>query len=1822
MKKILFTFFTLVLFALQVRAQNYTPNALLDTVFDKSGNKYILSDILVPFVADPGRATQLTCGYFNLYLEPGCGFENGATDYVNRQNVLCQVFSEISNFIVSPNPSVKVNIWVRDISKLPTSNGTCPPYALGLATSFYDAPAGLSKSGIVDGEVWKTINAGTDSYKNVTSPLISIGGQTAPSSGAFYHGMLAFNFCSSQVTWNTNLSIPIASIPANSYDLYSVVLHEVTHALGFASLIDQNGKSRLGANFKYYTRYDMFLKKGGQSIITNTGSCSSLYGYQYNPSLNLNVLVAGGIAGCVNTGSPIDNTVCANAITFTGSVNQAVYTPNCFEIGSSLSHFEDLCHSPTAYGNDLYYVMSNAGGQGPAYVKRYLKPEERMALCDLGYQVKPIYGSSGNSSLINYQTTECGVGMQIVGIHDGINANATYTNVVINNSTGNLISGFLANDIGANSFECPEDVYGNGTINSVTSNSFKYNPTVPGVALIRYVPINTTTGKKGNITYIYIRIKNTSCVSNTCQMVNNGGFENSTGCYVIGDKGHSSCWDTFTGTPDLFVRTACTYGDFFPQLGVSGCGSGIIVPDSWDASAGNNHYIALYGSAIGAETVQGELSSPIVPNVQYTLRFWEFSRNCNFSSKPDNTGKISFAGNDNTNLSSGLGNFDPASPAFIYLSANTKDISLIQDDKWHQYTINFIYTGTKNLNSLFVYNYNSTGYPSYIYMDDISILPTSSAGSFTPPTLLCLGQNIADLSVYAFPASGTFSGPGVNNNGGVYSFNSTTAGIGDKIIQYTYTASNGCVYVIPAVITVLSLPIPTATATPSTIYSGITSQLNASPTGVGFTYSWLPTIGLTSPNIANPIASPASTTTYTVTVSNGGCTGTATVIVTVVPPPQCSLSSINYAVTNGQNSSTVFGTNVTVTGKNITITGTLNIDASVTFSNCNILMLDATSKIQLLNTSTLQLINQTHLYSCSVMWDGIYVQNGTSLITGSSAFIEDAQHAINVAQGGTATIDQTIFNKNLVAVELTANTLATSPINITGSVITSRNIPSAALTTSNPTVAMVKADIVLTTPTYTTSVLKSPLADRKGYCGINVTDVTTINIGSVSAATKLNIFDWIMCGINLTRSNALIYNNQFQNLLGYNISQQTICLPPPAPCYDNYYTSGLGITAYGTANTGTNIVTVGGTAPNQANTFNNTYRAVSVTNYQTQNIVGNSITNTRTGPFTPLGTLNYGQYGININSPTPNNTINISNNTLIKNCETGIWVNRGSLNALQTTSLTIQNNGDVTIPTPSITADANGYCKTGIYVSDLNTSSTPASGVWSISNNAISEAATGISLLNVKKPAGAPYNFQVTYNSIKTRYATTGNTNGIMAKGCNSVEITANHTNYTIPTAHPYSYETNGNLLAYGIYLQNSSNMLVSCNTVERAARSLVFYNNCLSSALANTHVGVFSNTMSRAQDGFVLLTSGIIGQQGDASIMASDNKWDLTTTPTTFTRSQTMADNSDANSSKLYVHNTPATLPTTNALIGIATPYSSITLPITTGGANGCGGVPPALMAQTQNTSASNTTSYGNELKTIAQDTKPLAAYSDAAHWDRNRFVYNEVKNNTALSKNNTALQSFYTKNTSGTIGKLASIEDKITTGDYAGANSINTGIKPTLTIEQNQQTINDLILRKLLNVNYVYSDGDKTTLSSIANQCPVDGGNAVYQARVLLMTINNTVIDFVDNCIVGKTAGRSMEEIPLDTATVIDARSKAFKLYPNPNDGNMIFEYSLEEQSSGTFILYDITGRVINKYKLTAGQSNELKISENELNNGVYFYSVIIDNSIKAYSKIVIVK
>jgi hypothetical protein len=83
-----------------------------------------------------------------------------------------------------------------------------------------------------------------------------------------------------------------------------------------------------------------------------------------------------------------------------------------------------------------------------------------------------------------------------------------------------------------------------------------------------------------------------------------------------------------------------------------------------------------------------------------------------------------------------------------------------------------------------------------------------------------------------------------------------------------------------------------ASVTSNIVCPGIQTQLNAT-THVGATYSWVPTTGLSNANIANPVATPLTTTTYSVTADSAGIKATSSVTITVHAAPTALVSYSN-----------------------------------------------------------------------------------------------------------------------------------------------------------------------------------------------------------------------------------------------------------------------------------------------------------------------------------------------------------------------------------------------------------------------------------------------------------------------------------------------------------------------------------------------------------------------------------------------------------------------------------------------------------------------------------------------------------------------------------------------------------------------------------------------------------------------------------------------------------------------------------------------------------------------------------------------------------------
>jgi gliding motility-associated-like protein len=170
----------------------------------------------------------------------------------------------------------------------------------------------------------------------------------------------------------------------------------------------------------------------------------------------------------------------------------------------------------------------------------------------------------------------------------------------------------------------------------------------------------------------------------------------------------------------------------------------------------------------------------------------------------------------------------------------------------------------------------------------VNQLPIVNAGASLS---VCSGSN-ANLSAtgansYVWSPSTFLNNPNIPNP--IASPTTTT--------QYIVTGTdlNLCSNSDTIIVTVNPLPVANA-GTNTSICAGDTTMLNASGGG---TYSWSPAIGLSNTNISNPLAFPASTTTYSLTVSGAGfCSSTSQVTITVNSVPVATASA-DASICNG-----------------------------------------------------------------------------------------------------------------------------------------------------------------------------------------------------------------------------------------------------------------------------------------------------------------------------------------------------------------------------------------------------------------------------------------------------------------------------------------------------------------------------------------------------------------------------------------------------------------------------------------------------------------------------------------------------------------------------------------------------------------------------------------------------------------------------------------------------------------------------------------------------------------------------------------------------------
>lgn len=157
------------------------------------------------------------------------------------------------------------------------------------------------------------------------------------------------------------------------------------------------------------------------------------------------------------------------------------------------------------------------------------------------------------------------------------------------------------------------------------------------------------------------------------------------------------------------------------------------------------------------------------------------------------------------------------------------------------------------------------------------IIPNSAAAS--PDTIICAGRQ-----VQLFASGGNqyqwFPPSNLNN-----------PNIANPIANPTQTTTYSVIVSTPgcpadsATVTIVVMPLPFVEAGPD-VSIAYGESVNLGATGTGTNYNWSPTSTLNASNISNPVASPLTTTTYTVLVTdNYGCTAQDDVTIFVEQEP-------------------------------------------------------------------------------------------------------------------------------------------------------------------------------------------------------------------------------------------------------------------------------------------------------------------------------------------------------------------------------------------------------------------------------------------------------------------------------------------------------------------------------------------------------------------------------------------------------------------------------------------------------------------------------------------------------------------------------------------------------------------------------------------------------------------------------------------------------------------------------------------------------------------------------------------------------------------------
>jgi hypothetical protein len=229
-----------------------------------------------------------------------------------------------------------------------------------------------------------------------------------------------------------------------------------------------------------------------------------------------------------------------------------------------------------------------------------------------------------------------------------------------------------------------------------------------------------------------------------------------------------------------------------------------------------------------------------------------------------------------------------------------------------------------------------------------------------------------------------------------------------------------------------------------------------------------------------------------------------------------------------------------------------------------------------------------------------------------------------------------------------------------------------------------------------------------------------------------------------------------------------------------------------------------------------------------------------------------------------------------------------------------------------------------------------------------------------------------------------------------------------------------------------------------------------------------------------------------------------------------------------------------------------------------------------------------GNSIeKKIAGNNIDYPVFDNESKWRAKQYLYKEIIEHPSLLLNDTISNAKDSIEQQTNIKKFeeirSNLHSNLTASERLLIDQKLDAISPINQIEGNYKTVDRIFIESLGSGNDLTQD-HINQLTLIANQCPYQGGGAVYEAAALLRPVID--VEILTDCL---TSANNSKIMGINS----QASLSSVTLHPNPTNGTFILEFTdVQIERKVEFDIYDLAGKLIHSLEESASKRFELNL------------------------------